>query len=629
MKRSILVGGIGFLTGATMLALAQTTGLRPEPFIALSWIWSTPLNVPNIISSVNNNANLRALTPGQYSAIVRLGFTVLYDAPPLVYFWNNICPGSPDNGAFVAPTISSSGCWVADFPSSGLDVREWGADATGVTDATTAVQACVNAAGEGNTCYINPAATLKVLGSVAVPAWTTLNCGLTFPASGSPNAAAFNTLPALRLHGSHTINLVGQGASVHNCLILRNGIVTPVIDSSAFTGTAITSNGNSDVSVVDSIILGFDTCINVFGSSRVYLDHDIVDCTGVTNAAIYGGNSTDIGHYLNLRLESSAGGSGGSPAGCATTRPGTGIKLVNDAAEYLDNVLVEFYQIADVALVSGAVAQEHMIGKLWTDFTSNIGCARGSSIGLQITGSPLNSLSFVTADQLVLQGSQNGLVINGIANTSTTTLSNVYCGSIGNDCIQLGNAGTTSGKTKIGSLVINTAAGYAIDVLDSTGGTWFDLGGGYLNQVHGAVAPYISFPTTYSKSHVSISDTLKTDLALPSSLYGTAIITGCTGVGSGSCSILGTSYPNTLKGMLLLAPAGSPSNGGSVSLTFPIAFDNYESCVATLRDGSGTWNSPTVRTGSTSAFTVFFQWSNNGALAAGATYGIAYNCAMQ
>jgi hypothetical protein len=40
MRRGILVGGACFLLGAMALALAQTTGMRPDQFVAAAWTWT-------------------------------------------------------------------------------------------------------------------------------------------------------------------------------------------------------------------------------------------------------------------------------------------------------------------------------------------------------------------------------------------------------------------------------------------------------------------------------------------------------------------------------------------------------------------------------------------------------------
>jgi hypothetical protein len=38
--RKVLVGAICFLVGAASLVFAQSTGLRPDQFVALPWVWS-------------------------------------------------------------------------------------------------------------------------------------------------------------------------------------------------------------------------------------------------------------------------------------------------------------------------------------------------------------------------------------------------------------------------------------------------------------------------------------------------------------------------------------------------------------------------------------------------------------
>jgi hypothetical protein len=40
MRKALFVGAACFLLGTTLLALAQSTGLRPDQFIALPWTWT-------------------------------------------------------------------------------------------------------------------------------------------------------------------------------------------------------------------------------------------------------------------------------------------------------------------------------------------------------------------------------------------------------------------------------------------------------------------------------------------------------------------------------------------------------------------------------------------------------------
>ncbi len=57
MKRSVIVGSVCFLLGCAGVALAQSTGLRPEQFIALPWTWTAVQTV-----ALNSLAGISGLT---------------------------------------------------------------------------------------------------------------------------------------------------------------------------------------------------------------------------------------------------------------------------------------------------------------------------------------------------------------------------------------------------------------------------------------------------------------------------------------------------------------------------------------------------------------------------------------
>jgi hypothetical protein len=69
MRRGFLIGGVCFLLGAISLALAQTTAMRPDQFVATSWTWSKAQAVTPV-----------ALTPGAGTIAVNAsssnGFTL-------------------------------------------------------------------------------------------------------------------------------------------------------------------------------------------------------------------------------------------------------------------------------------------------------------------------------------------------------------------------------------------------------------------------------------------------------------------------------------------------------------------------------------------------------------------------
>src|SRR5262249_40518241 len=112
------------------------------------------------------------------------------------------------------------------------NVRAYGADVTGSTDATTALNRCLRDVGQGGTCLAD-GAKLKLLGNVIIPAHTTLSCGNAFLDSEDGDVYQFAALPALMLDSGHTIGASGQGASVKNCLVYRNGMTFPAADARA------------------------------------------------------------------------------------------------------------------------------------------------------------------------------------------------------------------------------------------------------------------------------------------------------------------------------------------------------------------------------------------------------------
>jgi hypothetical protein len=93
-RRSLSTGAICFLLGGISLALAQTTGLRPEKFISLAWSWSGA----QTFSTVDGTVVTEATTARTVSA-ADCGKTIL---------WTN-------SGANVYTTLNSilPGCAIA------------------------------------------------------------------------------------------------------------------------------------------------------------------------------------------------------------------------------------------------------------------------------------------------------------------------------------------------------------------------------------------------------------------------------------------------------------------------------------------------------------------------------------
>jgi hypothetical protein len=108
--------------------------------------FASPLGIldsPSGLPHVANNTALSAMTHAAYPAVVRDGYATAGDAPPLTFYSHgsacSLNAGAGDGGSQV-PT-SDGGCWKANFATTGLDVRQFGAKCDGSTNDTTPAQA--------------------------------------------------------------------------------------------------------------------------------------------------------------------------------------------------------------------------------------------------------------------------------------------------------------------------------------------------------------------------------------------------------------------------------------------------------------------------------------------------------
>jgi hypothetical protein len=111
--------------------------------VVLSGAASGQTASPAGIAHVADNAALSALTHTAYPAVVRDGYATAGDAPSLTFYSHaaacSLNAGTGDGGSEV-PT-SDRGCWKANFPTAGLDVRQFGARCDGSTNDTAPAQA--------------------------------------------------------------------------------------------------------------------------------------------------------------------------------------------------------------------------------------------------------------------------------------------------------------------------------------------------------------------------------------------------------------------------------------------------------------------------------------------------------
>lgn len=153
--QNLHVLGTSVLDGAVSGAGVNTLFSSPLPigniapntgsFTNLTVTTPPTLSTGNLYPSVATNANLLAMPTTATTSVVRLGFNAAGDADPLLYQASgsacSLNSGNGDNGSQVKSADGK--CWIAAFPSSSVDVKEWGARFNGVADDTSAIQAAV------------------------------------------------------------------------------------------------------------------------------------------------------------------------------------------------------------------------------------------------------------------------------------------------------------------------------------------------------------------------------------------------------------------------------------------------------------------------------------------------------
>lgn len=192
----------------------------------------------NIPAHADTNSALSAL-PSTLGKIVRDGYAALGDVPSLTYIASgsacSLNAGAGDGGSQI-PT-SDSKCWVAKFPITGFDVRQFGAKGDGTTNDTVAIQRAINfacATGSSPTGY-SGGNVLLPRGAYYVPG------GLTVPAS----------CPGITIKGD------GFGTSSGTYIISNETCSAPVIDFyPTATQNHIYGGGVSDVFFFNNHLFG-------------------------------------------------------------------------------------------------------------------------------------------------------------------------------------------------------------------------------------------------------------------------------------------------------------------------------------------------------------------------------------
>ena len=434
--------------------------------------------------------------PGAAAGLILVGWTIL----ALLIAAPALCAGPSSLAREAAPRPRHA---AADF----------GADPTGAADSAAALQHCLDAVGQGGTCFVDNGARLKLLRTVTIPANTTLDCGFAFPDDSDGNSGSWGRLPALMLGSRHTIAAGGAGVAIRHCLIIRNGMTFPARNPSAYAGTAISGAGFAGLTLEDDIIIGFATAVDADHVNRVFLRRIYADGAGSPKPVIIVGHNGDSGFLEDIKLQPLAAA---TPYTCKSRiRPGIGLEFDHDTGEFVDNVVSQDFQVADYRWIN---ANSTMAGRIWSDFYA--GCPKGRSVGFDLEDTTQMHFSHAAA-----YGTQTGVLIARNGPFQTVFFDELLAADIGRDCLQLGErGGGGAGAVMIGKLDFSNSAlscaRYAILYDDEKASSTISIHDGSMANVHGRAAPYIYLNAGISPGAQLRIDKLNTDLGPGADVYG-------------------------------------------------------------------------------------------------------------
>lgn len=342
-----------------------------------------------------------------------------------------------------------------------VNIRSFTNSLNAEVDVSSALNRCLNAAGKGGTCLADGATLAIAESDITIPANTTLSCGDAFPVSDVV-IADFSNLPSLRIDAARKIKAGGQGATLKNCLLYRGGMTFPVTDQGAsFRGTGISADGHADLTIKDTVILGFDTCVDYpSGSGRPQMYHVWLDCKGTAQAAlVLDTGNTDSGYVTDIKIQPFASGvAKGSAPACNRARPGNGIRVAGPGGNgiFMDRVVV--FEMRGIGYDFQVSAQVGTID--YDSFQPKCGYT-GGNVGVRIgRGALVNGATvYINAANTPLEALGGGAV------SHISSLSIFFANQ---NAIELGNA-SVSGSLAGDTLVMDEVTGFAVNVGHANG----------------------------------------------------------------------------------------------------------------------------------------------------------------
>lgn len=160
-----------------------------------------------------------------------------------------------------------------------VSVKDFGAVGDGVADDTAAFNLSFAALGSAGGVVTVPNSMRCLIDSnLMVPA----NVSLVGPHEyvGSPgrnNSTPFGSMGGVLIVNSAATLTVGSNASISGFFIYRKGMTFPTVNASAFSGTAITIDGD-DSAVTHCLVIGFNKAVYSSGDQRQRINNLWFDC---------------------------------------------------------------------------------------------------------------------------------------------------------------------------------------------------------------------------------------------------------------------------------------------------------------------------------------------------------------
>jgi hypothetical protein len=186
------------------------------------------------------------------------------------------------SSATALATGSTTARTLANRFSDVVNVKDFGAVGDGIVNDRPFIQNAIDSLGEaGGTVYIpNGMKCLIDLNGLIIKPNVSLVGPHKFVGSPKDNSSApYNNLGGAIILDAETAGVsiyMEGGSSLSGLLIYRKGMVFPVQNASAFTGTAIIAT-DDDVAVTHSMILGFNKAYFSVGQARARIEYVYMD----------------------------------------------------------------------------------------------------------------------------------------------------------------------------------------------------------------------------------------------------------------------------------------------------------------------------------------------------------------